>query len=73
MEGDQTILEPPQADDTHTSSKATGKRPQVFSFGKLLLFPCDQELIVKTSRIGRPGRETRQAMLHSKLYIATWA
>lgn len=35
MEGDQTILEPPQSDDNHASSKAIGKRPQIFSFGQL--------------------------------------
>jgi hypothetical protein len=32
MENDQTILEPPEV--SSSSSKATGKKPQVFSFGE---------------------------------------
>lgn len=35
VDGSQTILEAPQADDSHASSRAIGKKPQVFSFGKL--------------------------------------
>jgi hypothetical protein len=35
MEGSQTIIEPPQVDDTHASSRSAGKKPQIFSFGKL--------------------------------------
>ena len=35
MEGTQTILEPPE--DVSVSAKATGKKPQVFSFGAYAL------------------------------------
>lgn len=34
MEGSQTLLEAPQADDTHASSRSVGKKPQTFSFGE---------------------------------------
>lgn len=44
MDGDQTILEPPQADDTHGTGRSAGKRQQVFSFGKLL---CAFEVVVR--------------------------
>jgi len=34
MEGSQTIIEAPQADDGHASSRSAGKKPQIFSFGE---------------------------------------
>jgi hypothetical protein len=43
MEGTQTIIEAPQADDGHASNRSAGKKPQIFSFGQFMRPLCWDE------------------------------
>jgi hypothetical protein len=70
MEGSQTIIEPPQIDDTHTSSRSAGKKPQIFSFGEL---PSTEELAdQQTSHIGPLESEMSQITRHRRLCMMIW-
>jgi hypothetical protein len=57
MENDQTILEPPEV--SSSSSKAMGKKPQVFSFGECECSPI--------------SREPARALLHPHISLADQA
>jgi len=70
MEGSQTIIEPPQADDTHAISRSAGKKPQIFSFGKLATF---EELTDRqTSHIGPLESVTMRITRHRRRCTMIW-
>jgi hypothetical protein len=70
MEGSQTIIEPPQIDDIHVSSRSAGKKPQIFSFGELAAF--EQLADKQTSHIGPLGSVMIQITRHRRLCTMTW-
>jgi hypothetical protein len=70
MEGSQTIIEPPQVDDTHASSRSAGKKPQIFSFGELAAF--EQLADKQTSRIGPLASVMIQITRHKRLCMMIW-
>ena len=70
MEGSQTIIEPPQADDTHATSRSAGKKPQIFSFGKLATF---EELTDRqTSHIGPLESVMMRITRHRRRCMMIW-
>jgi hypothetical protein len=70
MEGTQTIIEPPQVDDTHASSRSAGKKPQIFSFGELRAF--EQLADNQTNHTGPPGSVMTKTTRHRRLCMMIW-
>ena len=70
MDGSQTIIDPPQADDTHATSRSAGKKSQIFSFGKLA--GVGELADRQTSHIGPLESVMMRITRHRRRYMMIW-